>query len=281
MVKKIALLFDENKEFKTETIEKAVSVLAAYDVQIFISSKIKGHIKNNCLNFFDDISEMISSSDASVVFGGDGSIIYFSKLCAKFNKPILGINTGKMGFLSTIEKSEIDKLKRLANGDYITENHFLLEINHNNENFLALNEFAVNRGSFSRMLDFEIYKSGERILSFRADGVIVSTPAGSTAYSFSAGGPIIDNDANCVAVTPVCPQEISCRPIILSCEDEISIKTYGEVILNADSVGKAAKLNGEMVKIKKADAAVKFIRFSKNHFYKNFEKKILKRGVKP
>lgn len=277
MIKKIALLFDENKEYKTETIEKAASVLAACGLQVFISSKIKGHIKNNGLNFFDDISEMISSSDASLVFGGDGSIMYFSKLCAKFNKPVLGVNTGKMGFLSTIEKDEIDELKRLANGDYITENHFLLEINHNNENFLALNELSVNRGSFSRMLDFEIYKSGERILSFRADGVIVSTPAGSTAYSFSAGGPIIDNNVNCVAVTPVCPQEISCRPIILSCEDEISIKSCGEAILNADGVGKSAKLNGEMIKIKKADAAVKFIRFSKNHFYKNLEKKILKR----
>ena len=281
MIKKIALLFDENKGFKTETIEKAVSVLTSCGMQIFISSKIKGHIKNNNVNFFDDINEMISSSDAAMVFGGDGSIIYFSKLCAKFNKPILGVNTGKIGFLSTIEKSEIDKLKRLVNGDYIIENHFLLEANYNNEKFLVLNEFAVNRGPFSRMLDFEIYKSEGIILSFRADGMIVSTPTGSTAYSFSAGGPIIDNDANCVAVTPVCPQEISCRPIILSCDDEISIKSCGEAILNADGVGKAAKLNGEMIKIKKADAAVKFIRFSKNHFYKNFEKKILKRGVKP
>ena len=278
MIKKIALLFDENKEYKTETIEKAASVLTSCGLQVFISSKIKGHIKNDGLNFFDDISEMISGSDASVIFGGDGSIIYFSKICAKFNKPILGINTGKMGFLSTVEKNETDKLKSLANGDYITENHFLLEVNNNNESFLALNEISVNRGSFSRMIDFEIYKSEERILSFRADGVIVSTPTGSTAYSFSAGGPIIDNDVNCVAVTPICPQEISCRPVILSCDDEILVKSCGEAVLNVDGVGDVAKLNGEFVKIKKADTAVKFIRFSKNHFYKNLEKKILKRG---
>ena len=128
------------------------------------------------------------------------------------------------------------------------------------------------------MLEFEIYKSGEKIVSFRADGVIVATPTGSTAYSLSAGGPIIDNDANCVAVTPICPHETSCKCIILPCDCEISVKTQGDAAIITDGVGDFAKLDGEIIKIRKSDLSTKFIKFSKNHMYKNIEKKILKRG---
>lgn len=277
MIKKVALLFDEKKEYNLKIIENAISVLSDCGVQIFLSSKIKNYIKNKSVNFFDDVNIIIPNIDVAIILGGDGSIIYFSKLCAGFNKPVLGINTGKVGFLSTIEKDELDKLKLLVDGKYIVENHFLLEIKYSGRTFLALNEFVVSRNPLLRMLDFEIYKLEEKIFSFRADGVIITTPTGSTAYSLSAGGPIIDNDADCLAITPVCPHEVSCKCMVIPSNCEISIKTQGEVVLNADGVGEFAGLNGEMIKIKKSDFAVKFIKFSKNHLYENIEKKILKR----
>ena len=278
MIKRVAFLFDEKKEYNLEIIKKAVSVFADCGIQIFLSLRMKNYTENENVVFFNDINGAISNSDIAIVFGGDGSIIYFSKLCAKFNKPILGINTGKMGFLSSVEKDELDKLKCLSEGNYLVENHFLIEAKCNKKTFFALNEISIVRNSLSRMMNFEIYKSGEKIMSFRADGVIVATPTGSTAYSFSSGGPIIDNDANCVVIMPICPHEISCRPIVLSCNQEISIKIQGEGVLSADGVGNFAELNSEMINIKKADFMAGFIRFSKNHMYKNIEKKILKRG---
>lgn len=278
MIKKLAFLFDEKKEYNLEIIEKAILALSNDSVQIFLSSKIKDFVKNKNVIFFDDINSAVSNSDMAIVFGGDGSTIYFSKLCAGFNKPVLGINTGRIGFLSTIEKSELNKLRLLVDGNYIIENHLLLEVKYNKKSLFVLNEFSIIRNPLSRMMDFEVYKLGEKISSFRADGVIVATPTGSTAYSLSSGGPIIDNDASCVVITPVCPHEISCRPIILPCDQEISIKTQGDAVVNIDGTGDFAKLNGEMITIKKSNFTAKFIRFDKKHIYKNIEKKILKRG---
>lgn len=277
MVKKIALLFDEKKAYILETIEKAVLVLSGCGMQIFISSKIKNQIKDRSVIFFDNVYDIIPSVDMVVAFGGDGSIIYFSKLCAGFNKPVLGVNTGKIGFLSGIERCEVDKLRRLSENKCIIENHFLLETEYDGKIFLALNELVISRKPVSRMLDFEIYKSGKKISSFRADGVIVSTPTGSTAYSFSAGGPIIDNEVNCFAVTPICPHEISCKCMILPCDQEILIKTEGEAVLNADGSRDFANINSEFIKIKKSGLIAKFVKFSKNCLYENIEKKILKR----
>ena len=168
--------------------------------------------------------EVIEACDIAVTVGGDGTIIHHAKFAALYDKPLLGVNLGRVGFVANIEPDEICDVRKLLTGDYQIQRRMLLDIERTRgsktQTYTAVNEIAIHRDSLSSMVDISVDLFGERIISYRADGMLFSTPTGSTAYSLSAGGPIIQPDINCILLTPVCPHSLSSRQVVFG-EDAV------------------------------------------------------------
>jgi len=173
--------------------------------------------------------ELFEHSDIILVLGGDGTILQTSRSAAKYNKPILGVNLGHLGFLAEAEMSNLDSiLDIIVSGSYKTEYRMMLEsklIRNGQiiESFLALNDVAVTKGSFARLIHLDVTINGEFVNHYAADGLLVSTPTGSTAYSLSAGGPIIFPGMECLLMTPICPHTLTSRPIVTDANAIIEI----------------------------------------------------------
>ena len=167
-----------------------------------------------------DAEEVIRLCDMAITVGGDGTIIHHAKYAAHYDKPLLGVNLGRIGFVANIEPDELEELRKLVTGDYRIRRRMLLDIEKSrgelSRSYTAVNEVAIHRDSLSSMVDISVDLDGERIINYRADGMLFSTPTGSTAYSFSAGGPIVDPRMRCILLTPVCPHALSSRQVVFS-----------------------------------------------------------------
>lgn len=175
------------------------------------------------------LSEKLSGCDLLIVAGGDGTIIEYSRAAADAHKPILGINVGRLGFLSGLEPDGLAMLKNLKTGQYATEHRRFLSIEHRKADgsmaeYLALNDLVVSNGNRSTIVDINIFCDGAPVNSYRADGVIVSSPTGSTAYALAAGGPIIHPEIDCFSVTPICPHSLANRAILFPGDSVVTIR---------------------------------------------------------
>lgn len=170
------------------------------------------------------IGELI---DLAIVIGGDGTMLYVARNLADYEVPIIGINQGRLGFLADIAPDKmLEDIGKILDGDYNSEHRFLLhaEVMRSGKivhNAVAMNDVVINKGELARLIEFEVYLDGEFINSIRADGMIVATPTGSTAYALSAGGPILHPTLPAMAIVPVCPHTLSDRPIVVSCDSVV------------------------------------------------------------
>lgn len=235
-------------------------------------------------NFFnDDVEKYVQKSDIILTIGGDGTIIHLAKYAAKFSKPILGINFGRLGFVTGLEKNEIDKLELLVKGKYNIQHRSLLKIfvyeDNKLSNFFAVNDVVISKCLETKILDFSINSNNNKVCSYSADGVIVATSTGSTAYSFSAGGPIVSPELNCLLLTPICPHSIFAKPIIFSEKDNIEILTKarnnGSISLTIDGENVVKFNSFSKVVVKCAKERVGIINFDSRCFYKRLSEKLL------
>ena len=226
--------------------------------------------------------ERLSLCDAVIAVGGDGTIIHSAKAVAKENKSILGVNTGSLGFTAGMETDELDLIQCLLDGKYVIQQRMMLEADiisdRTEKKLLALNDIVVS-GEVSKIMDYSISMDNNRIYSYRADGFIVSTPTGSTAYALSAGGPVIDPSISCIEYTPICPHSLFNRSMIFGEQTElkaiISKQNTGSVYLSADG-GAQEKINGkEEIIFRRAAYHAKFISFKNKNFYDILNKKII------
>lgn len=235
-------------------------------------------------NSFDIGKQNLKHIDLLVVLGGDGTLLGIARsLNESFDGPILGINIGNLGFLSSIEISNIDvALNKLLEGKYKIVDRMLLncivEEPGNTEELKALNDVVLARGTLSRMVRFTIFVDGKIYSTFKGDGLIVATPTGSTAYSFSAGGPFIYPDLELITITPICPHTRSMQTIVLNGNSIIEIYTdHGEekTYLTVDGQ-KAIRINHETsVRISKNKKSVKLLLFDDYDYFKVLRSKIL------
>ena len=219
----VAVIPNLDKYGSAEVVEKLGEMLKQEGIDAYVSDSI-------CATGFKQMpeDELYKKADIIITIGGDGTIIRYAKRAAMDNKPVLGINAGRMGYLANIEQSELDLLKKLKSGEYFIEKRMMLTItvveNGNVVNeYNALNDAVITSGFISRIIDIQAYVGNDSI-SYRADGLIVSTPTGSTAYSMSAGGPIIDPLMGGFCITPICSHALNTSSIVLSAEDEIVIR---------------------------------------------------------
>lgn len=226
--------------------------------------------------FFDENNNIIP--DMILAIGGDGTLLRVSKWCAKNKIPILGINMGKLGFLTEAEPHDFDELAtNLLQGNYTVEKRTMLCATVEKKKYLALNEIVITRSNVAKMITINVNIDKDRVDTHYCDGFIVCTPTGSTAYSLSAGGPVISPTANVFSLTPINSHSMHSRPIVIGNNEQIEITLSGKaddaaVIADGKNV---CNLNGNSrIKINKAKVNALFIRLNNNGFYERLLRKL-------
>ncbi|MCL2591869.1 MAG: NAD(+)/NADH kinase [Defluviitaleaceae bacterium] len=212
-MKKIGIFVNEEKDINSN-----------YTKEVYSWAEKNGFIPVVINTTF--INESCSYYKYIVVLGGDGTMLSAARNFAKYNVPLIGINLGTLGYLTAADKKEgLLALEKIAKNDYKIEKRMMLEvtIDGKKSDHIALNDICVLRNSISKIISLKIWANDEYIDKYRADGIIVSTPTGSTAYNLSAGGPILKPDIELITITPICSHKIYSRPSVISAQDEVNI----------------------------------------------------------
>ena len=225
---------------------------------------------------FSRLEREMPNSDMVICFGGDGTILHMAKAATRRGIPILGVNIGTMGFMAELESTEMDQLKRIAAGEYTLDSRMMLDVTVQRDrdiifHDICLNDVAITKGAVARIVHLEVRCDGALAMESGGDGVIISTPTGSTAYSYSAGGPIVEPEAKNIIITPVCAHEFGSRSIVASDKRLVQVNLVRNARRNAYlSVdgGKAIRLNmGDVATIQKSKLETKLVRLHDRSFY--------------
>jgi NAD+ kinase len=230
-IKKVGIIANIRKATALECSAGLKKWLLEQGLEVFLDEEIAAAIgdKDGL-----DRRNLADKADLLVVLGGDGAMLRAARSVREFEIPIVGINLGTFGYLTEINLNEMyPSLARILRGDYSTEDRMMLDLQViRNERtsceFTVLNDVVISRGNLSRIIDMETAVDDHYLTTFRADGLIISTPTGSTAYSLSAGGPIVFPSQNVIIVNPICPHTLTNRPIILPCNITVSVKVWSE-----------------------------------------------------
>lgn len=238
-----------------------------------------------CKDFATPYTQFPSECDLIIVIGGDGSVIDASQLAVRYDIPILGVNIGHLGYLAEIEPDSLNTLDRLFKNEYKFEEKMLLsairKINGEevevSERY-AVNDVIISHESYLGVADFTLITDDKEMVKYRADGIIFSTPAGSTAYSLSAGGPVVDHGINSILVTPICPHSFFNRSIIFNENSVLMIKNTGNSTLKISIDGRcfAVLYSGEECVVQKSLKSLKMLAFNDNNMFSTLFSKMKK-----
>jgi len=233
-----------------------------------------------------DRDEIGEQADLVIVVGGDGTFLNAARTLNDYNTPLLGINLGRLGFLTDIHSEKIrGRLNAILDGDFVEEERFLLhgrfEYEHNDGEIAssdAFNDIIVHKGHVARMIELDLYINGQYVNTQRADGLIVSTPTGSTAYSLSSGGPILQPGLDAIVLVPICPHTMSQRPIVISSDSDIEIrvsdKNHGDALVTCDGQLNVNLGIGDCVRISKKKTPVRMIHPADYNYYEILRQKL-------
>ncbi len=259
----------------------ACDILNELQINVYADAVYEDEFASKKYIKFGKIDELIKSCDVVIAIGGDGTILKCAKLVCKSNKPILGINSGRLGFMASAEIGELGELAKLKTGDYKIEKRMMLDVRHVFEGgeriYKALNDVVIAR-PYSKLCDFEISASSRVVSNMRADGLVFSTPTGSTAYSLSAGGPIIEPDMECIEFAPICPHSLFSRPIIFSPRKTICVKIKNadaDVYFSVDGTEGIKFYSGDSLEISKSEDYINLIDLKENTFFDSVNKKLM------
>ena len=225
---------------------------------------------------FSRLERELPGADVLVCFGGDGTILHTAKAATKRGIPILGVNIGTMGFMAELESTELHRLGQLASGDYTLDNRMMLDVTVQRDrdilfHDICLNDVVVTKGAVARIVYLSVECDGVQAMTCGGDGVIVATPSGSTAYSLSAGGPIVEPDARNIIITPICAHDMGSRCVVASDRRVVTVRMVQNARRNAYlSVdgGKALRLNmGDVATIRKSRFETKLVKLNNRSFY--------------
>ena len=225
---------------------------------------------------FSRLDRELNWADMVICFGGDGTILHMAKAATRHRLPILGVNIGTMGFIAELESGELSELARIARGEFTIDNRMMLDVTIRRGSDvvfhdLALNDVTVTKGAVARIVHLNVCCDGVRALDFGGDGIVVSTPTGSTAYSLSAGGPIVEPDARNILITPICAHDVMTKCIVASDKRVIDVQLAStarrNAFLSVDG-GRAVKLNmGDVATVCCSRMETKLIRLKERSFY--------------
>ncbi len=271
--KKIAVLpnlkRDEDLRYTKDLISYLVrehSVLVREDL---------AHLADRERVFVSDEIRFFSDADLIIVLGGDGSILRASGKAARLGKPLVGINLGHLGYIAELETSDIPKINEILSGELDTDERTMIEaeVLRNGDtvmsDFIALNDAAIVRASGLGVIRTELLCDGVPVYNYRGDGIIFATATGSSAYSMSAGGPVMDTGLDCISVTPICAHSLRCRPIVFSGESLFEVKSSAspdQARLSLDGAEVCALEDNDTVRIKKSRYVTRLLRMPGRSF---------------
>lgn len=270
----IGLVVNSNKGNVAETLVKLIDWLKDHNINVMMNKETAA-----LLGFAGEgmpTRELAQICDCIMVWGGDGTLLNCARQTASSGTPIFGVNLGRLGFLTEIDIPDLtEKMQALIAGQYTIEERMMLESTVIRQGQIVnravcLNDAVVAKGGFSRMVRFNVRVNGEFVGGFAADGVIVASPTGSTAYSLSAGGPIVSPEVHVLLITPICPHSLSNRPIVISPDGEVEIEVLpcaGDVMLTMDGQYGVSLQSNDRVLIKRAPVKARFVKIKKTSFF--------------
>ena len=266
---------NKNKPKLSLIVEQLNLLFNSTSHNLFIENNLREAVSKDSYNFLD-LYKPNNVIDFVVCIGGDGSILSAVRCMNDYQIPIIGIHIGNLGFLNKLNMEDyIDILKNILEYDSIDyDDKFLLEAffetnEDSKESIYALNEIFINQGELNRLLTLNVNINDKYLNTYRCDGLIISTPLGSTAYSLSAGGPIVAYDVDCHIITPVSPHTLSSRPIILNDKDIINVKCPDSCNIMVSADGQESRIikNSSNIVIKKSTVSAKFLKFNNEQSY--------------
>lgn len=277
-MKKVILTPNPYRDRDFQTVRRASAILreAGMEVRLCLPFEVDRSYDLPKDLRFSKLERELSWADVIICFGGDGTILHMSKTATRAGLPILGVNIGTMGFIAELESTELDQLKRLATGDYSIDKRMMLDVTVQRDrdilfHDICLNDVVITKGAVARIVHLAVECDGVQAMECGGDGVIVSTPTGSTAYNLSAGGPIVEPEAHSILVTPICAHDMASRCMVSSDRRVIQIKLTHNARRNAYlSVdgGKSVRLSmGDVTTVKKSNLQTKLIRLKDRSFY--------------
>lgn len=285
-IKNVALIPNLTKSGAFEASLKTIEILHQNGMNIFMHSKLRENYKDDNIKFYNTTDELIGASELVLTIGGDGTIIHAARHAAPLHKPLLGINMGRLGYVAGLEPDELDMLSKLRTGEYTTEKRMMLRIIHRSEDesneFCSINDAVISRGSLSRLIDIEVSLDRGYMCHYRADGLIVSTPTGSSAYSLAAGGPVVEPAMKCIVMTPICPHSLFARSVVFSHSSQLvvtaSCDDETEVFLTIDGAKTVIIKKNDLVAVTSSELEAEFINLKDKSFYRVLNDKFAEKG---
>lgn len=279
---KISIFPNLNNQGVKELAEEILSALLMLGVEVKLSDCNIGEANSS---LFPNQKELIDFCDIAIAVGGDGTILNVAKAASYSNKLTLGINAGRLGFMSGLERNELDLLKNLVRGEYEIEDRMMIKVdledNGEKSTYYCLNDAVVSRGELARLIDISVSCDNRLVTKNRSDGMIIATPTGSTAYSLAAGGPIVSPDNACFVVTPICTHSLINRSIVYSPDKTLEISVSNDknnkAVLSIDG-GESVPINeGTKVYISRAEYNARLIKLKPDNFYEVLNRKLVER----
>ena len=281
---KIALLPNLTREKAKDVTLEICSWLDKYGAEYACLSGVYeefSSVENMKSMIFTDL---LPWCDVVICVGGDGSVLNAGKQTVDYKKPILAINAGRLAFMAGLESNELELLKKLIDGDYKIDRRMLLDVKiiHDGKAIaeeLCINDVVLARGSHMKITDIDVDCDGKRSNTYRADGVIVATPTGSSAYSLSAGGPVINPSMEAIVVTPICPQSLFARSTVFSADNKIDIycdeqSSNTDLFLSFDGSTAMSVDKDDRIEITKSAKTAEFIRIKNEAFFEILNNKL-------
>jgi len=282
--RRVGLIGRTGQSGLSSVLDRLLAVLRAHQVEVVFQELLQPGkaLGQEVEGILDD------GVDLLITLGGDGTLLWGARLVAERNVPVLGINLGHMGFLTSVPQAGVEEsLEQLFQGRYTLDSrsgleaHLVGEDGSKHARYLALNDFVIHKRGMARVTRLELLvgegEEREEIGGFSGDGVVLSTPTGSTAYSLSAGGPIVAPGMGCIIVTPICPHTLAVRPLVISEKETVTVCPLdrgGTLVLTVDGQEAAELSLGESVVIRQAEARVNLVRISGQTFFSTLRQKL-------
>ncbi len=277
----VGLVMNVEKEKVSGLIEQIINWLHSNGVRVMMNRQASQILDKP--EFYSPLEEITRLCGCILVLGGDGTMLYTARIAAPSRIPLLGINLGRLGFLSELDIPDvISGLEKLVSGDYSIEERMMLKsevIRRGNtmETAIALNDAVITKGAFARLIRLKTEIDGEDIGTYPSDGIIVASPTGSTAYSLSAGGPVVTPEMELMLITPICPHSLWARPMVISSRSQVEVKLLSdnaEVMLTMDGQHAFRLEKNDSVIITRAPHRARFIRLNNRSFYSVLHSKL-------
>ena len=272
---KVGIYVNTNRDLGCETAKKFIDIFQRKGVEVFVVKGAEDFINLPCYT----LEYIAKFSDILIVFGGDGTMLSVARRIVKNDIALLGVNKGKLGFLTECEYNDSEKvIDRLLAGDFFVEERTMLKVNIGQDSYLALNEVSVSRLMSKRTIDVSIEVDGGLCDIVSGDGVIISTPTGSTAYAMSCGGAILSPDVKAIGITAICPHSLNSRPMVVSDQSKVRLTPHNcnvnDLVVCID--GECVAQHGEnlVVNVEKSECTTKLIRLNNKNFYSKLIQKM-------